>query len=126
MIAELTASALFRKPGGSNLPNTHTITPATMAKLIHLKISVAPSLAALPPSSAAFVPTTAKRNTNRILTARKRSRFRVIELLSPERRDAAEPAGCAEQSRRKVERRRIGRRAQARHVPPQPALSLPS
>jgi len=46
-----------------------------MAKLIHLKISVARSVAAFPPSSAAFAPTTAKSNTNRILTAKKEERF---------------------------------------------------
>src|SRR5260370_7389931 len=96
-----------------------------MAKLIRLKISVAPSLAALPPSSAAFVPTTAKRNTNRILTARKRRRFRVIELLSPECLDAAESAGCAVQSRRKVERRWFRRRAEQRQVPRQPPVTRP-
>src|SRR5260370_24899371 len=103
VIAELTASALFRNTAGSNLPKTHTITPARIAKLIHLKISVARSVAALPPSSAAFAPTTAKSNTNRILTARKKGGLRVIEPLSRERRDVAELAGCGSQFRRKVE-----------------------
>src|SRR5256885_10551751 len=89
-----------------------------MAKLIHLKISVARSVDALPPSSAAFAPTTAKSNTNRILTAKKEERFRVIELLSRERRDAAGFRGCGARFRRKVRQRWLRRRGRRRQVYP--------
>ena len=60
-----------------------------MAKLIHLNISVARSLVALPPFSAASKLTDAKSDTNRILTAKKTRRFRVIEPLSRVRPDGA-------------------------------------
>jgi len=64
VIAELTASALFRNTGGKQFAKTHTITPARIAKLIHLKISVARSVAAchLPQS---IRPNDCERNTNR-------------------------------------------------------------
>src|SRR3989449_7539442 len=109
VIAELTASALARKTDGSFLPKTHTIRPATMAKLIHLKISVARSVAALPPSSAARKLTAAKSDTNSTPAANRTRRFRVIELLSRERRDAAEFAECGAQFRQIAERRWLPR-----------------
>src|SRR6266849_5195533 len=122
-IAELMASAFFRNTGGSFLPKTQRITPATMAKLIHLKISVARSVAAFPPSSPAFAPTTAKSNTNRILTAKKEERFRVIELLSGERRDAAEFAGRGARFPRKAAPRWLPPRGAPRPVQPPRAPS---
>src|SRR2546421_11968379 len=94
-----------------------------MAKLIHLKISVARSVDALPPSSAAFAPTTAKSNTNRILTAKKEERFRVIELLSRERRDAAGFPGCGARFRRKGRQRWLRRRGGQRQGQPPRARS---
>src|SRR5882762_1854426 len=123
VIAELTASALFLNTGGSNLPKTQTITPATMAKLIHLKISVARSVATFPPSSAACAPTTTKSNTNRALTTKSRERFRVIEPLSRERPDAAELAGRGAQFRRKVVQRWLQSRREQPQVPRPHALS---
>src|SRR5712692_390906 len=123
VIAELTASALFRNTGGSNLPKTQTIAPATMAKLIHLKISVARSAAALPLSSAACAPTTAKSDTNRTPAAKRTRRFRVIEPLSRERRDAAEFAACGAQFPRKVARRSFRCRGEPRQVQPPRAIS---
>src|SRR5712664_1882645 len=104
VIAELMASAFFRNTGGSNLPKTQTITPATMAKLIHLKISVARSVATLPLSSAACTLPAAKNTTNRTPVAKRTPRFRVIEPLSRERRDATAFAGCGVQFRRKAAR----------------------
>src|SRR5712664_524358 len=104
VIAELMASAFFRNTGGSNLPKTQTITTATMAKLIHLKISVARSAAALPLSSAACTLTAAKNTTNKTLAAKRTRRLGVIEPLSRERRDATAFAGCGVQFRRKAAR----------------------
>src|SRR5258708_1837729 len=52
-MAELILSALARKTGGSFLANTQINTPATIAKLIHLNISVGTAEAFAPPSSAA-------------------------------------------------------------------------
>src|SRR5207302_9804336 len=111
---------------GSNLPNTHTSTPATMAKLIHLKISVARSVAALPRSSAACKLTDAKNDTNRILTAKKTRRFRVIEPLSRVRPDGVVLAGCGAQFQRKVARLWRRRLGELRQVPRSHALSLRS
>src|SRR5258708_36814029 len=104
-------SAFFRNTGGSNLPKTHTITPATIAKLIHLKISVACSVAALPPSSAACAPATAKSNTNSMAAAKQNGRFPVIEPLSRERRHAPVFRPCAAQFQRKVAQQSPHRRA---------------
>src|SRR5713226_6658371 len=123
VIAELMASAFFRNTGGSNLPKTQTITPATMAKLIHLKISVARSAAALPLSSAACTRTAAKNNTNKTLAAKRTRRFRVIEPLSREHRDAAAFAGCGARFQRKVARRCLQRRGAQRQVQQRCAVS---
>src|SRR5258708_19089880 len=123
VIAVLMASAFFRNTGGSNLPKTQTITPATMAKLIHLKISVARSAAALPPSSAARTLTAAKNDTTRTPTAKRTRRFRVIQPLQPERRDAALFAGCGARFRRKVARQWLRRRAGQPQAQPPRALS---
>src|SRR6266852_5733652 len=59
VIAELMFSAFLRKNGGVSLRKTHPISPATITKLIHLKISLACSVA-LPLSSAARALTAAK------------------------------------------------------------------
>src|SRR5712692_339204 len=59
VMAELMVSAFLRNTEGSTLPKTHKIKPATIAKLIHLKIPVARPTAAPPPSSAACAPATA-------------------------------------------------------------------
>src|SRR5260370_1292900 len=81
-----------------------SVSAPSTAKLIHLKISVARSAAALPPSPAACAPAAAKNNTNRTPTAKKARRFRVIEPRSRARRDAAEFAGCGARFRRKAAR----------------------
>src|SRR5258708_27164411 len=52
-MAELILSALARKTGGSFLANAQINTPATIAKLIHLNISVGTAETFAPPSSAA-------------------------------------------------------------------------
>src|SRR5690348_8167820 len=52
-MAELMFSALARNIGGTILANTQMSAPATMSKLIHLKISVAAAAEPEPPSSAA-------------------------------------------------------------------------
>src|SRR5258706_12964554 len=52
-MAEPIFSALARKTGGSFLAKTQINTPATIAKLIHLNISVGTAEALAPPSSAA-------------------------------------------------------------------------
>src|SRR3989454_9228380 len=122
VIAELTASALARKTDGSFLPKTHTIRPATMAKLIHLKISVARSVAALPPSSAARKLTAAKSDTSSTPAANRTRRFPVIELLSQDR-VAAEFAECGAQFRQIAERRWLPRHGEQRQVPPPRAFS---
>src|SRR5258708_38076766 len=51
-MAELILSALARKTGGSFLANTQINTPATIAKLIHLNISVGTAEAFAPPYAA--------------------------------------------------------------------------
>src|SRR4030095_489746 len=53
VIAEAIFSALALNTGGNFLPKTQISTPATIAKLIHLKSSVGPAADPAPPSSAA-------------------------------------------------------------------------
>src|ERR1700724_2688020 len=82
-------SAFLRKNGGVSFRKTQETRPATIAKLIHLKISLARSVVALPPSSAACAPTAAK---SKITSAPARSfqtPLRVIEPLPQDRRRAA-------------------------------------
>src|SRR5436853_1564144 len=122
LIAELMASAFFRNTGGSNFPKTQTITPATIEKLIHLKISVARPTAAWSASSAARKHTARKSDTTTTPAETRQKRFRVIEPLSRERRDAVELRGCGARVRRKAERRWLGRRGEQRQVRPPRAL----
>src|SRR6266852_3788550 len=79
LIAELMADARRLKKAGAFFKHSQRTRPATIAKLIHLKISAAFSDAALPPSSAACAPATAKSDTNRTLIKKRKRRLRIIE-----------------------------------------------
>src|SRR5262249_6207400 len=78
------ASAFARNTDGSFFPNVQRITPATMPKLIHLKSSVACSVAALP-SSAADAAQAHNNNTPHTLIAIKASRRKFIAPHSVKR-----------------------------------------
>src|SRR4029077_7573189 len=105
VMAELILSAFPRNHGGNFFANSHTSTAATIPKLIHLKISLARSVAALPPSSAALaLNATQKKRSNKLVTICNRW-FCLIGPHSQGCRDASAFAGCAAQFRRKVVRR---------------------
>src|SRR5580704_2441823 len=100
-IAELIAEARPLKNAGAFFRHSQRTTPATIAKLIHLKSSVAFSTAGFSCSSAACTPTAAKSTMNRTPAASNARRFRVIEPLSWERPMEAF-VKCGAQFRRKV------------------------
>src|SRR6185369_5589830 len=125
VMAELIVSALLRKTGGVNFRKTQPSSPATIAKLIHLKISTLCSCAAFAPSSAACVPTAKNKTVNSAITKREPTRKRFIEPLS-QGFPAAEPAARGGQFPRPVVRRLPPRRAGRRPTPAQCALSLPT
>src|SRR5258708_13562818 len=78
-------SAFLRKNGGVSFRKTQAIRPATIAKLIHLKISFTRSVAALPPSSAACALIAAKSEIRSALAKTFHTPRRVIGLLSQDR-----------------------------------------
>src|SRR5262249_33037136 len=81
-------SAFRRNTGGSFFANTQRISAATIAKLIHLKISLKCSVEVAAPSSAAYALCTLKRNSARhTATLAKIARNRVIERLAPNHPD---------------------------------------
>src|SRR5262249_10597581 len=105
VIAEPIASAFARNTDGSFFPNAQRITPATMAKLIHLKSSVACSVAPLP-SSAADPANAHNNNTPHTLIAIKASRRQFIAPHSEKRLPS-----LAWQSQQPVAARRFRARA---------------
>src|ERR1700745_3522671 len=96
-MAELIVSALWRKTGGVNFRKTQPSSPATIAKLIHLKISTLCSCAAFAPSSARVPTAKSKTVASAIAIAiREPPRERFIEPLS-QGFPVAEPAALGGQ-----------------------------
>src|SRR5229473_3574592 len=83
------ADARRLKKAGAFFKHSQRIKPATIAKLIHLKISAAFSDAVLPPSSAACALATTKSDTNKTFITRRKRRWRIIGTHSRERLGAA-------------------------------------
>src|SRR5258708_1601521 len=88
-MAELIFSALARKTGGSFLANTQINTPATMAKLIHLNISVGTTEAFAPPSSAAKAAPARNAEAPHTTSEEKMAWRSFIEPLETDWREAA-------------------------------------
>src|SRR5947209_17298665 len=91
-MAELMVSAFLRKKGGVSLRKTQAIRAATIAKLIHLKISLARCVEAVPPSSAACAHIAEKSKIAVAVLRSLQALPRLIELLSLGRPVAENPA----------------------------------
>src|SRR5580704_3283045 len=111
-MAELILSAFPRNHTGNFLAKSQIKTAATIAKLIHLKISLARSVTEPRLSSAAWaLRATQKKRTTKLERTHNRPfcpiRFCFIEIcligpLLPDHRDEAAFRECAEQFRRKA------------------------
>src|SRR6266849_1226167 len=95
------ADARRLKKTGAFFKHSQSMRPATIAKLIHLKISAAFSDAALPLSSAACALATRKSDTNKTFITKRKRRLRIIEPHSRERPGAV-PAKCGAQFEQKA------------------------
>src|SRR5258706_16225568 len=88
-MAEPIFSALARKTGGSFLAKTQINTPATIAKLIHLNISVGTAEAFSPPSSAARAALARNAEAPDTTSEEKMAWRSFIEPLETDSREAA-------------------------------------